>query len=140
MNLALKSLAEEESAFNKAAPMLFGDEFAKRATNQVEVVTAINKLARPGQEEQHHRRNCVFVYHPQIHQVEGRRVGIEAAMGCSPPTSGTQGTNSKEETSQDTRTNFFNLCCEFKSIVQLTHLMRELSSIKREITTIVHAG
>ena len=60
LNPALKSLAEEESTFHKAAPMLFGDEFAKRATDRVEAVKAIKKLTRPRKQEQHCRQERVF--------------------------------------------------------------------------------
>ena len=49
LNPALKSLVEEDKAFQKAAPMLFGEEFAKCVTDRVEAVKAIKKLARPGE-------------------------------------------------------------------------------------------
>ena len=40
INPALKSMAEEENAFQQAAPKLFGVEFAKKATDRVEAVKA----------------------------------------------------------------------------------------------------
>ena len=64
VNPALKSMAEEENAFQQAAPMLFGEEFAKKATERVEAVKAINKItfSKPGEKRQshffgYHRRN-----------------------------------------------------------------------------------
>ena len=85
LNPALKSLAEEENAFNKAAPMLFGDEFAKRATDRVEAVKAIKKLARPGEQEQHRRQERVFMYHPRTHQADGRGGGYRSGRGRFTP-------------------------------------------------------
>ena len=64
LNPALKSLAEEEKTFQTAAPMLFGEEFAKRATNKVEVVKAIKKLSRPG--EQHRKQDRVSITNPEL--------------------------------------------------------------------------
>ena len=43
VNPTLKSMAEEVNTFQKAAPMLFGEEFAKKATDRVEAVKAIKK-------------------------------------------------------------------------------------------------
>ena len=43
VNPALKSMAEEENAFQKAAPMLFGKEFTKKAKDRVEAVKAIKE-------------------------------------------------------------------------------------------------
>ena len=40
VNPALKSIG---NAFQQAAPMLFGEEFAKKATDRVEAVKAIKK-------------------------------------------------------------------------------------------------
>ena len=36
LNQAIKSMASDEKVFRKAAPMLFGDEFAKLATERVD--------------------------------------------------------------------------------------------------------
>ena len=44
VNPPLKSMAKEENAFQQAAPMLFGEEFAKKATVRVEAVKAIKKI------------------------------------------------------------------------------------------------
>ena len=44
INPALKSMAEEENAFQQVAPMLFGEEFAKKATDRVEAVKTIKKI------------------------------------------------------------------------------------------------
>lgn len=64
------AMAKEEKGFKNAAPMLFGDQFAKWATGRVEAVKAIKKLARPREQDQHHRRDCVFTYHPRIHSAD----------------------------------------------------------------------
>ena len=50
VNPTLKSMAEEENAFQQAAPMLFSEEFAKKATDRVEIVKAIKKItfSKPG--------------------------------------------------------------------------------------------
>ena len=47
MNLkpALKSMANDEKVFKSAAPMLFGDEFVTKATDRVEQLKAITKVA-----------------------------------------------------------------------------------------------
>ena len=55
LNPALKSLAEEDKGFQKAAPMLFGD--------QVEAMKAAKKSTRPGEQEQHCQQECVITYH-----------------------------------------------------------------------------
>ena len=51
VNPALKSMAEEENTFQQAGPMLFGEEFAKKATDRVEAVKAIKKItySKPGE-------------------------------------------------------------------------------------------
>ena len=85
LNPALKSLAEEQHAFSKAAPMLFGEEFAKRATDRVEAVKAIKKLNAPGEQEQHRRKERVFGYHPRIHQADGRGGGYRSGRGRFTP-------------------------------------------------------
>ena len=71
LNPALKSFTEEQKAFQNAAPMLFGEEFAKRATDRVEAVKAIKKLSRPGEQEQHRKQDRVFHYHPRTHYPDG---------------------------------------------------------------------
>ena len=85
LNPALKSLAEEESAFHKAPPMLFGKEFAKHATNWVEAVKAIKKLTRPGEQEQPCWQERVFTYHPRMHQADGRDGGYRKGRGRFSP-------------------------------------------------------
>ena len=51
VNPTLKSMADEENAFQQAAPMLFGEEFAKKATDRVEAIKAIKKISyqKPGE-------------------------------------------------------------------------------------------
>lgn len=43
----LKSFAQKERAFQNAAPMLFGKEFAMCAIDKVEVAKTLKKLSRP---------------------------------------------------------------------------------------------
>ena len=51
VNPALKSMANKENAFQQADPMLFGEEFAKKATDRVEAIKAIKKISyqKPGE-------------------------------------------------------------------------------------------
>ena len=60
LNPVLKSLAEEEIVFKTVAPMLFGEELAKRATDRVEAVKAIKRLTRPGEQAQFQKQGRVF--------------------------------------------------------------------------------
>ena len=78
VNSALKTMAEEEKGFQKAAPMLFGDEFAKLATERVEAVKPIKKLAKPPQEQQ---RKLFSGYHPRNQQPYGRGGGYRNGRG-----------------------------------------------------------
>ena len=77
VNPALKSMAEEENAFQQAEPMLFGEEFAKKATDRVEAVKAIKKItySKPGEKCQ----SRFFRYHPR-NQQDGHRGGFRS--GC----------------------------------------------------------
>ena len=81
LNPALSSLADEDKGFQKAAPMLFGEEFARRATDRVEAVKVIKKLSRPGDQEQHCRQEHVFPYHPRTHQADGCGGGYRSGCG-----------------------------------------------------------
>ena len=47
VNPALKSMANEENAFQQAALMLFEKEFTKKATDRVKAVKAIKKNIVP---------------------------------------------------------------------------------------------
>ena len=47
LNPALKSMANDEKIFKAAAPMLFGDEFAAKATDRVEQLKATVPVRRP---------------------------------------------------------------------------------------------
>ena len=51
LNPALKSMANDEKSFKNAAPMLFGDEFAKLATERVDQLKAISKFSKPEQKK-----------------------------------------------------------------------------------------
>ena len=86
VNPALKYMADEENAFQQAAPMLFGKEFAKKATNRVETIKAIKKISYQKPGEKRRFLGC----HPR-NQVDGRgrfqlypKTGA-ARMGSSNP-------------------------------------------------------
>ena len=77
VNPALKSMANEENAFQQAAPMLLGEEFAKKATDRVEAIKAIKKISYQKTGEKR-----FFGCHPW-NQTDGRGVVTEAAAGDS---------------------------------------------------------
>ena len=78
VNPALKSMAEEENAFRQAAPILFGKEFAKKATVRVEAVKAIKKITYSKPVEKY--QGCFFRYHPG-NQQDGHRGGFRSGRG-----------------------------------------------------------
>ena len=82
VNPALKSMVEEENAFQQAVPMLFGEEFANKATDRVEAVKAIKKItySKPGEK----RQSRFFGYHPR-NQQDGRGGGFRSARGRFQP-------------------------------------------------------
>ena len=144
LNPALKSLAEEEKAFQNAAPMLFGEEFAKRATDRVEAVKAIKKLSKPGEQDQHRRqvRNVFSITTPEFIMQTVAGAGTKRPLEEEPLPEVSRG-RYYQGGSKSCRTGKLNLlmCAKSsQSIVQCTQLIRELSSIKRESSTIVHAG
>ena len=47
LNPSLKFMAEDRKNFESAAPMLFGEEFAKSATTRVNQVKAMKKISKP---------------------------------------------------------------------------------------------
>ena len=51
LNPPIKSMASDEKVFRKAAPMLFGDEFAKLATERVDQLKAISKFSKPAEQK-----------------------------------------------------------------------------------------
>ena len=80
VNPALKSMAEEENAFQQTAPLLFGEEFAKKATDRVEAVKAIKKItfSKPGE-------NVKVVFSDTTPGISRMAAGVvsEAAAGDS---------------------------------------------------------
>ena len=77
LNPALKSMANDEKSFKNAAPMLFGDEFAKLATERVDQLKAISKFSKPEQK----KSNRFFGYHPQNSSRGGRGGGNKSGRG-----------------------------------------------------------
>lgn len=82
LNPALKLMANDE-VFKSAAPMLFGDEFVSKATNQVEQLKAITKVAtkpdakKPG--------NHFFGYYPRTYPSTGCGGGNKSSQGRFQP-------------------------------------------------------
>ena len=81
VNPTLKSMMEE-NAFQKAAPMLFGEEFAKKATDRVEALKAIKKISCPKSGEKH--QGHFFRYHLQ-NQQDGCGGGFRSGRGRFQP-------------------------------------------------------
>ena len=63
LNPSLKFMAEDGKSFASAAPMLFGEEFAKQATTTVEQVKAMKKLNVPSE-----KKGLFSGYHPRSFQ------------------------------------------------------------------------
>ena len=82
VNHALKSMAEEENTFQQAAPMLFGKEFAKKATDRVEAVKAIKKItySKPWENV----KVIFFGYHPR-NQQDSHGGGFSSGRGRFQP-------------------------------------------------------
>ena len=76
LNLALKSMPNDEKSFKNVTPMLFGDEFAKLATERVDQLKAISKFLKPEQ-----KSNRFFGYHPQNSSRGGRGGGNKSGQG-----------------------------------------------------------
>ena len=72
LNPSLKFMAEDAKSFSSAAPMLFGEEFAKQATATVEQVKAMKKLNIPSEKKGHFSG-----YHPRSYQ-SGRGGGAKS--------------------------------------------------------------
>ena len=82
VNPALKSMANQETAFQQAAPMLFGEEFAKKATDRVEAIKAIKKISYQKLGER--RPGHFFGYHPW-NQADSCRGGYRSGHGRFQP-------------------------------------------------------
>ena len=71
LNPSLRFMADDCKNFSNAAPMLFGESFAKQATTTVEQVKAIKKLHIPSE------KKSFSSYHPRSYQ-NGRRGGARS--------------------------------------------------------------
>ena len=80
LNPALKSMANDEESFKNAAPMLFGDEFAKLATERVDQLEAISKFSKPEQKKSNRFFSDTT---PKILPGEAAGMGIKAAEDSS---------------------------------------------------------
>ena len=83
LNPALKSMANDEKIFKAAAPMLFGDEFAAKATDRVEQLKAITKVTT--KPEQKKSASRFFGYHPRNYSSNGRGGGSRNGRGRYQP-------------------------------------------------------
>ena len=63
LNPSLKFMTEDAKSFSSAAPMLFGEEFAKQAMATVEQMKAMKKLNIPSEKKGHFSG-----YHPRSYQ------------------------------------------------------------------------
>ena len=72
LNPSLKFMAEDKKNFESAAPMLFGEEFAKAATDRVDQVKAMKKISRPEE-----KKGSFSGYHPRNYQA-GRGGGYRS--------------------------------------------------------------
>ena len=72
LNPSLKFMADDTKNFTSAAPMLFGEEFAKQAATTVEQVKAMKKLNFSSEKKGHFSG-----YHPRSYQ-SGRGGGTKS--------------------------------------------------------------
>ena len=79
LNPALKSMANDEKSFKNAAPMLFGNEFAKLATERVDQLKAISKFSKPEQKKSNRFSNTT----PKTLPGEAAGVGTKTAKDGS---------------------------------------------------------
>ena len=79
LNPSLKFMAEDRKNFESAAPMLFGEEFAKSATTRVDQVKAMKKISKPED-----RKGSFSGYHPRSYQT-GRGGGYRSGRGRFQP-------------------------------------------------------
>ena len=56
LNPVLKSMANDKKSFKNGVPMLFGNEFAKLATERVDLLKAVSKFSKPEQKKTNHFR------------------------------------------------------------------------------------
>ena len=83
LNPALKSMANDEKIFKATAPMLFGDEFAAKATDRVEQLKAITKVTT--KPEQKKSASRFFRLPPQNYSSNGHEGGSRNGRGRYQP-------------------------------------------------------
>ena len=144
LNPALKSMANDEKSFKNAAPMLFGDEFAKLATERVDQLKAISKFSKPEQK----KSNRFFGYPPKLFQ--GRLWGWEQKrLRMVPPLFEEQQLQTKpKQPRTETVKKFSHLNCmpidihieSYRTGFRTSALNMILPSIERGLVATVHAG
>ena len=143
LNPSPKFMAEDAKSFSSAAPMLFGEGFAKQVTATVEQVKAMKKLNIPSENKGHFSG-----YHPRSYQ-SGRGGGAKSSrMRYQPYYKGTgqSGQSNVQDRTvvriKETET-CTKLCKLSKEIINCHHTLSLsviLPSLKREIVTSLHAG
>ena len=103
LNPAIKSMASDEKVFRKAAPMLFGDKFAKLATERVDQLKAISKFSKPAEQ----KRNHFFGSHPRNSSTGGHGVETVAAKVGSSHTRGPAASDQTKTTKDRNSRNYF---------------------------------
>ena len=145
LNPSLKFMAEDAKSFSSAAPMLFGEEFAKQATATVEQMKAMKKLNIPSEKKGHFSG-----YHPRSYQ-SGRRGEAKSGHRYEIPiilqgnrTARPVQPSRTEQQSESKKLKLVPNCvnCQ-KEIINCHHTLSLsviLPSIKREIVTSLHVG
>ena len=144
LNLSLKSMTNDEKSFKKAAPMLFGDEFVKLATERVDQLKAISKFSKPEQKKSNRFSDTT----PKT--LPGEAAGWEQKRPRTvPPLLEEQQLQTKpKQPRTETVKNFSHLNCMPIDIHIESHctgfrtnaLSMILPSIERGIVATVHAG
>ena len=137
-------MTNDEKSFKNAAPTLFGDEFAKLATERVDQLKAISKFSKPEQK----KSNLYFGYNPQNSSRGGRGVGTKAAEDGSTLIQRTATSDQTKATKDRNSKKISHLNCMPIDIHIESHhtgfrtnaLSMILPSIERGIVTMVHAG
>ena len=144
LNPALKSMANDEKIFKAAAPMLFGNEFAAKATGRVEQLKAITKVTTKPEHKKSASR--FFGYHPRttLRMAAGwkrKRLRMISAISEEQPTR-----------TKQPRTEKLTLLPNLNCVPTITHVISHpiehkasmlekwLPSIKRDIIVPLHAG
>ena len=115
LNPALKSMANDEKTFKAAAPMLFGNEFAAKATDRVEQLKAITKVTTKPEQKKSASRSLVTTPETTLRMA----AGVEAEM-AEDGISHIRGTTNQDQATKDRKTNFVT---KSKLCTSITHVI-----------------